>query len=107
MERDIRANILIVVAESMSDYEEEEYSVEKVVDKRSAKSGNIELLQWKGYGDVDNTWEPKENLECHQGVIDEPIKEFEKHNAGKRTTDSKRKPPSAASSAADKEKRGE
>ena len=58
--------------------------MEKVVDKRTAKNGNSEyILKWKGYGDEDNTWGPKEKLGCH-----DPVKEFEKDNAGKKTTDS-------------------
>jgi len=58
--------------------EEEEYVVEKILDKRKS-NGRIEyLLKWKGYGDDDNTWEPKDNLDCP-----ELIEEFERVYAQK------------------------
>ena len=49
---------------------DEEYEVEKVLDKR-VKKGQVEyLVKWKNYDDPDdNTWEPIGNLECHVSCV--------------------------------------
>ena len=50
--------------------EEEEYEVEKVVDKRIHK-GRVEyLLKWKGYSSDDNTWEAEDSLDCAELLQD-------------------------------------
>jgi len=51
---------------------EAEYEVESVISKRSTEEGKVEyLVKWKGYDASDNTWEPIENLESSQELIDE------------------------------------
>merc|ERR1712107_831225 len=51
---------------------EAEYEVESVVSKRETEEGKVEyLVKWKGYDASDNTWEPIDNLESSQELIDE------------------------------------
>ena len=53
--------------------EEEEYIVEKIVDKRWDQNGKVSyLIKWE-YDNEENTWEPIENIEA-----DTMIEEFEK-----------------------------
>ena len=55
----------------LSEEEEEEYVVEKIITHRWTKFGRKEYyLKWKGYGEEYNTWEPVENLHCEQLIND-------------------------------------
>merc|ERR1712223_557941 len=67
-----------VMGKSKDDKDEEEYSVEEVLDKRT-KRGKVQyLIKWKGWGSDDNTWEDETNLNC-----DNLIKAFNKKSEKK------------------------
>jgi len=51
---------------------EAEYEVESIVSKRESDEGKVEyLVKWKGWNASDNTWEPVDNLQSSQELIDE------------------------------------
>lgn len=78
---------------------EEDYVVDKILDKR-VRNGEIEYyLSWKGYTLEESTWEPKDNLDCFS-----LIKAYEDQIKTKKPRDKTSKKSSSAPSAAEKEK---
>merc|ERR1712226_384288 len=84
-ERKIKARKIVV--DDDSEVEDEEFVVRKIIDKRETADNKKEyLIKWKGFSDDHDTWEPLENLSCH-----ELIEEFEQKLEAKRQKDKRRK----------------
>ncbi|XP_070073028.1 chromobox protein homolog 1-like [Drosophila takahashii] len=64
----------------------EEYSVERVENKRTVNGRTEYYLKWEGYPDSENTWEPAENLDCPLLIanFEESLKNPKKKEAKKR-----------------------
>jgi len=57
---------------------EEEYKVEKILNKRKFKGRNRYLVQWRGYMVEEDTWKPRKNLENIQELVDRFKEEYRK-----------------------------
>jgi hypothetical protein len=64
---------------------QEEFEVEKILDKRIHRRGRgstVEyLIKWKGYADYDATWEPVENLKNAEEAIADFEEEMMRHHS--------------------------
>lgn len=72
---------------------EENFEVDEIVNHRFRKGKIQYLIRWKNYTPDDDTWEPKENLECPEKILayNTKAKVAEEINANKKTKDLKRK----------------
>ena len=78
------SNVLKVKNQDEDDLEDDEFFVEKILDKRTLNNGNIEyLIKWKGYNmPDDDTWEPKSNLD--ENIVESFEKTLMKENIRKK-----------------------
>lgn len=65
--------------EAQVEEQEEDYEVEKILEKRVVKKGKIEyLVKWKNFEEpADYTWEPTNNLEAVRDLVDKFEKDLE------------------------------
>jgi hypothetical protein len=55
----------------MSAEEEDGYPIEKVLDDKTVDGVRYFKVKWEGYPDSEATWEPEQNLEGSQELVDE------------------------------------
>jgi len=57
---------------------EEEWEVEKIMNKRQVRGKDKYLVWWKGYMVEEDTWESKENLKNASNLVQEFEKEYKR-----------------------------
>ena len=57
---------------------EEEFKVEKILNKRIVQGKEKFLVRWKGYTVEEDTWEDRKNLENAKGLVEEFEREYGK-----------------------------
>ena len=57
---------------------EEEWEVEKIINKRKVWGWDKYLVQWKGYTVEEDTWESKENLKNAMELVEEFEREYQR-----------------------------
>ena len=59
---------------------EEEWEVEKILNKRKVRGKNKFLVQWKGFTAEEDTWENRENLQNAGDLLREFKEDYNKDN---------------------------
>lgn len=68
--------------ESNDEEQNEEYEVEKIIQKSLSDIGEIiYFVKWKGWSNMHNTWEPLDNLEGCKLLIDEFEEKYKEYNS--------------------------
>ena len=55
---------------------EEEFKVEKILNKRTIRGKEKFLVRWKGYTTQEDTWENRKNLENAKKLVEEFEREY-------------------------------
>jgi len=56
--------------------EEEEFEVEKILNKRIVRGKEKFLVRWKGYTAEEDTWESRKNLKNTKELVEEFKREY-------------------------------